>query len=84
MKEYRKKWRLIKEAPRPQMPEAALRLAEDIDRLRWAISMLETVNEWNIADDPEQAWRLLNGQLRLLKAFLRHAESRMRREFLAP
>ncbi len=67
---------------RKAVPVDALRLNEDIRALRQACELLGTVDRYNVADDPDRdvVWLCIQR----LKLCQRHAEDKMRQEFLDP
>jgi hypothetical protein len=83
-----RKTRMVRAAPKPQMPVAALELNDDQFRLDLATQLLEGINPDHIATVESLSERRdLEDDLRLtiskLKRWRRFAWNRMREEFLA-
>jgi len=79
-----RKYRVVREAPKPQMPVAALDLAEDTERLRWALALLRRIDCESIGAVQER--RDFESDIRVscekLRRWIRFSENRMRKEFL--
>jgi len=60
----------------------ALRLAEDMVALRRVRELLRSIDEMNVADNPKDGRHELYLVARHVGIWLRHAEAKMRQEFL--
>jgi hypothetical protein len=77
-------YRVLRPAPKPQLPVAALQLSEDTERLRMALALLKKVDCESIGT-PEARARFatdLRTAAQKIQAWIRFAEQRMRTEFL--
>jgi len=90
-REYRRKYKVVRPAPSPELTAEAFRLAEDIQSLRLAIEALKTIwpdniQPWPIkdVDARHEAEMELWNEIRILQRWLRRAEDQARRRFLAP
>jgi hypothetical protein len=78
-----------KAAVRGDVPVDALRLITDINRLEFALELLEEIDDWSIANSNtlparEFARGMRSSQIALVRSWLRHAKRRLRTEYLAP
>ncbi len=63
-------------------PDEALRLNEDAFAIRQAVRLLQTVDRYNVSDDPDND--VLWFCIQKLKMCQRYAENKLRNEFLEP
>ncbi len=80
-----KRFRILRQAPKPQMPVEAMNLCEDIQTLELMLKLVLTISPDSIDEaearrDSEAELRLIGNKLRKWKQF---AANRMRKEFLA-
>src|SRR5713226_138548 len=85
----RKNYRILRSAPKPQMPVEALDLADDQWALELATQLLEHVNPDHIATVENLSIRRdceddIRMTISKLKRWRHYAWNRMRSEFLAP
>jgi hypothetical protein len=74
---------------KPEVPDAAVKLAEDIKSLELALLLLGQIDQWNIADsateqDREKAYKYLRDTIWLLQSWHRYARRKLAQEYLAP
>jgi len=75
-------YRVIRPAPR-QTSIGALRLTEDMERIKMAMECLRKVDGENICSNRDDGKRQILEWLASLGVAYRHAEQRLRTEFLA-
>ena len=67
---------------KPALSVEALRLAEDMVALRRVLELLRSIDELSVADNSENGRQELYLVTRHVRIWLRHAEAKMRQQFL--
>ena len=67
---------------RAQVPEEPLRLSEDAFAIKQAVRLLQTVDRYNVSDDPDND--VLWFCVQKLKMCERYARNKLAREYLDP
>jgi hypothetical protein len=74
---------------KPEVPDMAVKLVEDIKALELAIRLLRQIDSWNICDsateqDRDKGYKYLRDTIWLLQSWNRYARRKLAQEYLAP
>jgi hypothetical protein len=75
--------RVVRPAPKPQTPIEALQLAEDMQRIEMAMGCLRKLSPGNVCECRADGEMQMRSWLATLETSRRHAELRLRRDFLS-